>query len=75
MAMYITERIYVSTSHRALNHFRGEIYAYPLIPMHEVASRQQVTFFCIDITCKFVPYLLKVTSTSSEYVHLVDLNL
>ena len=38
-----------------------------------IASQQQVTFFCMDVTCKFVPYLQKVTSMCPQHVHLIDL--
>ncbi len=69
----LIDRINLSTSHRALNHFRSEIYAYPLTLIHEVASRQQVIFFCMDVTCKFVPYLHKVITACPEDVHLMDL--
>ncbi|KAK7945085.1 hypothetical protein WMY93_000813 [Mugilogobius chulae] len=59
---------------RALNHFRGEIYAYPLILINDVASTSNVTFYCMDVTCKFDPYLQKVILACPQYEHLRGLS-
>lgn len=37
---------------RGLNHYRGEIYAYPMFLQKELAQAANTTFFCMDITCR-----------------------
>ncbi|KAK7901625.1 hypothetical protein WMY93_018394 [Mugilogobius chulae] len=51
---------------RALNHYRGEIFAYPLLLQKEVSSISKVTFFCTDIACKYWPYLEKMAQKLPE---------
>ncbi|XP_041954229.1 uncharacterized protein LOC121713601 [Alosa sapidissima] len=45
---------------RGLNHYRGEIYAYPMFLQKELGERANVTFFCMDVVCRYWPYLSKV---------------
>ncbi|XP_041825293.1 uncharacterized protein LOC121629654 [Melanotaenia boesemani] len=56
----------------ALNMYRGEIFAYPLFLQEKLASRQ-VTFFCMDVTCKYWPYLQRVTKSCPELQHLLNM--
>lgn len=37
---------------QALNHYRGEIYAYPMFLQKELAQAANATFFCTDIACR-----------------------
>ena len=37
---------------KALNHYRGEIYAYPMFLQKELTEKANITFFCMDITCR-----------------------
>ncbi|CAL8239058.1 unnamed protein product, partial [Gadus morhua 'NCC'] len=43
----------------ALNMYRGEIFAYPLFLQEKLASSSP-TFFCMDLACKYWPYLQKI---------------
>ncbi|CAL8342125.1 unnamed protein product [Arctogadus glacialis] len=45
---------------RGLNHYRGEIFAYPMFLQKELGERANVTFFCMDVVCRYWPYLSKV---------------
>lgn len=56
---------------RALNMFRGEIYAYPLY-LHKELCTENVKFFCADIMCKYWPYLIKVCRVCPELRNLLD---
>ncbi|XP_058626164.1 uncharacterized protein LOC131536958 isoform X2 [Onychostoma macrolepis] len=42
---------------QGLNHYRGEIYAYPMFLQKELAQAASATFFCTDIACRYWPYL------------------
>ncbi|XP_016426838.1 uncharacterized protein LOC107754770 [Sinocyclocheilus rhinocerous] len=57
---------------RALNMFRGEIYAYPLYLQKELCT-ENATFFCADIVCKYWPYLIKVCQACPELRHLQNM--
>ncbi|XP_073731715.1 uncharacterized protein [Misgurnus anguillicaudatus] len=57
---------------RALNMFRGEIYAYPLYFQKELCT-ENATFFCADIMCKYWPYLIKVCQACPELRHLLNM--
>lgn len=46
---------------RALNMFRGEIYAYPMFLQAETLSCK-ARFFAMDVACKYWPYMLKVVA-------------
>lgn len=52
--------------------FRGEIFAYPLYLQKQLASRQ-IHFFCMDVACKYWPYLEKVTGKCPELKHLLKM--
>ena len=56
----------------ALNMYRGEIFAYPLYLQEKLASRQ-VTFFCMDVACKYWPYLQRVAKSCPELQHLLNM--
>ncbi|KAL2102430.1 hypothetical protein ACEWY4_001598 [Coilia grayii] len=57
---------------RALNMFRGEIFAYPLYLQQQMASKA-ITFFAMDVACKYWPYLQKVAEKCPELQHLLDM--
>lgn len=38
---------------QGLSHYRGEIYAYPMYLQKELAQAANVTFFCMDIACRY----------------------
>ncbi|KAK7173361.1 hypothetical protein R3I93_003245 [Phoxinus phoxinus] len=51
---------------QGLNHYRGEIYAYPMFLQKELAQAANATFFCMDIACRYWPYLEKMAEKFSE---------
>ncbi|KAF3842758.1 hypothetical protein F7725_001607 [Dissostichus mawsoni] len=53
----------------ALNMYRGEIFAY----LQEKLASRNITFFCMDVTCKYWPYLQKVTKSCPELQHLLQM--
>lgn len=46
---------------KALNMFRGEIYAYPLYLQHSL-QEMKPKFYAMDVTCKYWPYLERVAT-------------
>ncbi|XP_059918294.1 uncharacterized protein LOC132465616 isoform X2 [Gadus macrocephalus] len=58
---------------KALNMFRGEIYAYPLFLQKEVSLGHNIQFFCTDIMCKYYPYLQKVCEAFPDLVPLLQM--
>ena len=52
--------------------YGGEIYAYPMYLQQKLAS-SQIGFFCMDVTCKYWPYLQKVVQSCPELNHLLDM--
>ena len=44
----------------ALNMYRGEIYAYPLLLQHHFLTPTPVMFFLKDVICKYCPWLKHV---------------
>ncbi|KAF3856940.1 hypothetical protein F7725_017663 [Dissostichus mawsoni] len=52
--------------------YRGDIFAYPLFLQEKLSSRQ-ITFFCMDVTCKYWPYLQKVAKSCPELQHLLNM--
>ncbi|CAM4568525.1 unnamed protein product [Leuciscus chuanchicus] len=56
----------------ALNMFRGEIFAYPLYLQNKLANKP-ISFFAIDVTCKYWPYLNKVAKSCPELQHLLGM--
>ncbi|CAM4587224.1 unnamed protein product [Leuciscus chuanchicus] len=57
---------------KALNMFRGEIFAYPLYLQKQLAS-QTVQFFCSDVVCKYWPYLQRVVDHCPEMKDLLNM--
>ncbi|XP_077093872.1 uncharacterized protein LOC143745629 [Siphateles boraxobius] len=57
---------------RALNMFRGEIFAYPLYLQKQMACKP-VTFFAMDLACKYWPYLRRVTEKCPELQDLLTM--
>ena len=51
---------------KALNMFRGEIFAYPLFLHKELAATYKIDFVCTDIMCKYYPYLQKLCQSFPE---------
>ncbi|KAK2906701.1 hypothetical protein Q8A67_005686 [Cirrhinus molitorella] len=45
---------------RALNMYRGEIFAYPLYLQKELQAATNGQFYCMDIACKYWPYIEKL---------------
>ena len=50
---------------RALNMFRGEIFAYPLY-LHRELMPLRPACLCMDVACKYFPYLNRVASVFQE---------
>ncbi|CAL8296023.1 unnamed protein product, partial [Merluccius merluccius] len=57
----------------ALNMFRGEIFAYPMFIQKAMATKN-VGYFCLDVACKYWPYLQKVARACPEYSDLLDMH-
>ncbi|XP_077104824.1 uncharacterized protein LOC143759151 [Siphateles boraxobius] len=57
---------------RALNMFRVEIFAYPLYFQKQMACKP-VTFFAMDLACKYWPYLRRVTEKCPELQDLLTM--
>ncbi|KAG1930575.1 uncharacterized protein LOC120461172 [Pimephales promelas] len=58
---------------KALNIFRGEIFAYPLF-LQNTLSKENVTFFCSDVACKYWPYLKRVVGHCPELRPLLNMH-
>ncbi|XP_036448298.1 uncharacterized protein LOC118823034 isoform X2 [Colossoma macropomum] len=58
---------------RGLNHYRGEIFTYPMYLQNEVAQISNVSFFCMDVTCRYWPYLKKVAENLPEFKGLTEM--
>ncbi|XP_051992989.1 uncharacterized protein LOC127651276 isoform X1 [Xyrauchen texanus] len=58
---------------RGLNHYRGEIFAYPMFLQREMSKKANVTFFCMDVTCRYWPYLNKVAEGLPELLPLTEM--
>ncbi|XP_041839624.1 uncharacterized protein LOC121638734 [Melanotaenia boesemani] len=56
----------------ALNMYRGEIFAYPLFLQNKLAVKS-ATFFCMDVTCKYWPYLQKISKNLPELQPLLSM--
>ncbi|KAL7396953.1 hypothetical protein ABVT39_014237 [Epinephelus coioides] len=58
---------------RGLNHYRGEIFAYPMFLQKEMSKKANVTFFCMDVTCRYWPYLNRVAEGLPELLPLTEM--
>ncbi|KAK5926611.1 hypothetical protein CgunFtcFv8_022169 [Champsocephalus gunnari] len=60
---------------RGLNHFRGEIYAYPMFLQKEMSKKANVDFFCMDVRCRYIlrPYLNKIAEGLPEFMPLTEM--
>ncbi|CAM4590521.1 unnamed protein product [Leuciscus chuanchicus] len=58
---------------RALNHYRGEIFAYPMFIQKDMAERANVTFFAMDVICRYWPYLSKVADNFTDMQPLMEM--
>lgn len=58
---------------KALNMYRGEIFAYPLYLQKELAARTTCTYFCTDVMCRYWPYLHKVVKALPEIQNLLQM--
>jgi hypothetical protein len=52
--------------------YRGEIFAYPLFLQEKLASSSP-TFFCMDLACKYWPYMQKIIKSCPEFQHLLEM--
>ncbi|KAF3836196.1 hypothetical protein F7725_028754 [Dissostichus mawsoni] len=59
--------------HSGLNHYRGEIYAYPMFLQKELAEVANATFFCMDVACRYWPYLEKMAAKLPELQPLTEM--
>ncbi|XP_067270736.1 uncharacterized protein [Pseudorasbora parva] len=57
---------------KGLNMFRGEIFAYPLF-LQKALSKENVSFFCSDVACKYWPYLKRVVEHCPELRPLLNM--
>ena len=58
---------------KALNMYRGEIFAYPLFLQKELQAATNVQFYCTDIACKYWPYLEKMAVSILELQPLLQM--
>ncbi|ROL52945.1 hypothetical protein DPX16_5496 [Anabarilius grahami] len=58
---------------KGLNMFRGEIFAYPLF-LQNTLSKENVSFFCSDVACKYWPYLKRVVGHCPELRPLLNMH-
>ncbi|XP_034082874.1 uncharacterized protein LOC117553162 isoform X1 [Gymnodraco acuticeps] len=58
---------------QGLNHYRGEIYAYPMFLQKELAEVANATFFCMDVACRYWPYLEKMAAKLPELQPLTEI--
>ncbi|XP_076852107.1 uncharacterized protein LOC143504700 [Brachyhypopomus gauderio] len=59
---------------KALNMFRGEIFAYPLFLQKELHAATNAHFYCTDIACRYWPYLEKVAISMPELGSLLQMS-
>ncbi|KAK6296537.1 hypothetical protein J4Q44_G00326790 [Coregonus suidteri] len=59
---------------RALNMYRGEIYAYAMYLQKELSSAGTVGFFRCDVACKYWPNLQKVVQACPELEELLKMH-
>ncbi len=60
---------------KALNMYRGEIFAYPLYLQKELQAATNGQFYCTDIACKYWPYLEKLAVSILELRPLLQMRL
>lgn len=53
--------------------YRGEIFAYPLYLQQKLASSKSAKFFCMDVMCKYWPYLQRMVKTFPELEPLLNM--
>lgn len=58
---------------KALNMYRGEIFAYPLYLQKELQAATNGQFYCTDIACKYWPYLEKLAVSMLELRPLLQM--
>lgn len=58
---------------KALNMYRGEIFAYPLFLQKELQAATNRQFCCTDIACKYWPYLEKLAVSMLELRPLLQM--
>ncbi|XP_030280856.1 uncharacterized protein LOC115586188 isoform X2 [Sparus aurata] len=56
----------------ALNMYRGEIFAYPMFLQKEITASPPA-FFCMDVICKYWPYIQRIAEACPEYSHLTTM--
>lgn len=58
---------------KGLNMYRGEIFAYPLFLQKELQAATNINFYCTDISCKYWPYLQKMSVSMPELSPLLQM--
>ncbi|KAL7397175.1 hypothetical protein ABVT39_017999 [Epinephelus coioides] len=58
---------------KALNMYRGEIFAYPLFLQKELQATTKGQFYCTDIACKYWPYLKKLAASMMDLRPLLQM--
>ncbi|XP_078024482.1 uncharacterized protein LOC144463592 [Epinephelus lanceolatus] len=58
---------------KALNMYRGEIFAYPLFLQKEFQATTKGQFYCTDIACKYWPYLEKLAASMMDLRPLLQM--
>ncbi|XP_052473356.1 uncharacterized protein LOC128029544 isoform X2 [Carassius gibelio] len=58
---------------KGLNMYRGEIFAYPLFLQKELQAATNIHFYCTDISCKYWPYLQKMSVSMPELSPLLQM--
>lgn len=58
---------------KALNMYRGEIFAYPVFLQKELQAATKGQFYCTDTACKYWPYLEKLAVSVLELRPLLQM--
>lgn len=71
---------FISNSHEVILNYcnavmqshRGEIFAYPMFLQKEITASPPA-FFCMDVICKYWPYIQRIAEACPEYSHLTTM--
>ena len=58
---------------KAVNMFRGEIFAFPLFQQKELQAATSGQFYCTEIVCKYWPYLERMAVSMLELTPLLQM--
>ncbi|CAM4573646.1 unnamed protein product [Leuciscus chuanchicus] len=65
----IAQKSRAKMDEEGLNHYRGEIYAYPMFLQKELAQAANATLFCMDIACREIVLVCLLTSFGNFFLY------